>query len=133
MSSAIFPPNCPGLNVLIMMALAVDYMMYITVLTLNMLNCFKGYKRYIHISYHIFDFVQQKTTVEQPYIHSGATLHSQWSNPTFTVEQPYIQWSNPTFTVEQPYIHSGATLHSQWSNPTFTVEQPYIHSGATLH
>ena len=39
-------------------------------LTLNMLNCFKDYKRYIHISYHIFEFVQQKKTnftMEQRY------------------------------------------------------------------
>ena len=36
-----------------------------------MLNCFKDYKRCIHISYHIFDFIQQKKpkfTMEQPYM-----------------------------------------------------------------
>ena len=36
-----------------------------------MLNCFKDYKRCIHISYHICDFVQQKKTkftIEQPYM-----------------------------------------------------------------
>ena len=40
------------------------------ILTLNMLNCFNDFKRCIHIWYHIFDFVQQKTrfTPEQPYM-----------------------------------------------------------------
>ena len=43
--------------------------------TLNMLNCFRDYKRFIHILYHILDFVvntiqQKKTkyTIEQPYM-----------------------------------------------------------------
>ena len=31
-------------------------------LTLNILNCFEDYKRFIHISYHILDFIQQKKT-----------------------------------------------------------------------
>ena len=31
-------------------------------LTLNMLNCFENYQRFIYISYHILDFVQQKET-----------------------------------------------------------------------
>ena len=38
---------------------------------LNMLNCFKDYKRRIHISYRILDFVQQRKTrftMEQPYL-----------------------------------------------------------------
>ena len=42
-----------------------------SVLTLNMLNCFKDYKRYTPISYHILDFVQHKKTkftMEQPYM-----------------------------------------------------------------
>ena len=41
----------------------------LNVLTLNMLNCFKGYKRCIHISYLILDFIQQKKikfSMEQP-------------------------------------------------------------------
>ena len=40
------------------------------ILTLNTLNCFEDYKRCIHISYHILDFVQQKTRfiMEQPHI-----------------------------------------------------------------
>ena len=38
-------------------------------LTHNMLNCFKDYKRCIHIPYHILDFVQQnRFTMEQPYM-----------------------------------------------------------------
>ena len=40
-------------------------------LTLNLLNCFKGYKICIHILYHTLDFVQQKKTkftIEQPYM-----------------------------------------------------------------
>ena len=39
--------------------------------TVNMLNCFKDYKKCLHISYHILDFVQQKKiqfTIEQPYM-----------------------------------------------------------------
>ena len=41
------------------------------VLTLNMLNCFKDYQRYIHVSYHILDFMKQKKTkftIQQPYM-----------------------------------------------------------------
>ena len=48
-------------------------------LTLNMLNCFKDYKRYIHISYHIFEFAQQKKTnftMEQRY--KLPVLHRQY-------------------------------------------------------
>ena len=40
-------------------------------LTLNVLNCFEDYKRCIHISYHILDFIQQKKikfTMEQSYV-----------------------------------------------------------------
>ena len=40
-------------------------------ITLNMQNCFKDYKRCIHILHHILDFIQQKKiklTVEQPYM-----------------------------------------------------------------
>ena len=40
-------------------------------LSLNMLNCFKDYKRCIHLSYQILDFIQQKKTkftMEQPYM-----------------------------------------------------------------
>ena len=39
--------------------------------SIAMLNCFKGYKRCIHILYHILDFIQlmnTKFTMEQPYI-----------------------------------------------------------------
>ena len=39
--------------------------------TLNMLHFLKVYKRYLHISYHTLDFVQQKKTkfiMEQPYM-----------------------------------------------------------------
>ena len=39
-------------------------------LTLHVLNCFKDYKRCIHISYHILDFIQQKK-IDQ--IHNGET------------------------------------------------------------
>ena len=38
-------------------------------ISLNMLNCFKDYKRYIHMSYRILDFVKlmkTKFTMEQP-------------------------------------------------------------------
>ena len=41
------------------------------ILTLNMLNCFKDYKRCIPIQYRILDFVQQKKSkvaMEQPYM-----------------------------------------------------------------
>ena len=40
-------------------------------LILNVLNCFEDYKRCIHISYHILDFIQQKKikfTMEQSYV-----------------------------------------------------------------
>ena len=40
-------------------------------LTLKMLSCFKDHKRCIHISCHLFDFVQQKKTrfaMEQPHM-----------------------------------------------------------------
>ena len=40
-------------------------------LTISMLNCLNDHERYIHISYHILDCVQQKKatfTIEQPYI-----------------------------------------------------------------
>ena len=39
--------------------------------TLNMLNCFKEYKRYIHIFCHILELVQKKKTkftMEQPFL-----------------------------------------------------------------
>ena len=52
------------------------------ILTLNMLNCFKDYKRCIHISNHILDFVQQKKTgfpMQQPYI--LPILYSQYHWP----------------------------------------------------
>ena len=42
-----------------------------SLLTLNMLNCFKDYKRCIHISYHILGCIRQKKTkftMEQPCI-----------------------------------------------------------------
>ena len=45
--------------------------MYITYLTLHVLNCFEDYKRCIRISYHILDFIQQnkiKFTMEKPYV-----------------------------------------------------------------
>ena len=52
---------------------------YIIILTLIMLNCFKDYKRCIHISYHIFVCFQQKNTkftMQQPYL--LPTLYCQW-------------------------------------------------------
>ena len=42
-----------------------------SLLTLDVLSSFKDYKRCIHISYHILDFVQErktKFTIEQPYM-----------------------------------------------------------------
>ena len=47
-----------------------NFQMSCSDLTLNMLNCFKDYKRWIHISYHIMECVQQKKirfTMLQPY------------------------------------------------------------------
>ena len=43
----------------------------LNVLTLNMLNCFKDFKRCIHTSYHIYNFVPQNLTgfiMEQPWM-----------------------------------------------------------------
>ena len=42
-----------------------------SMLTLNMLNCFKDYEICIHISYHILDCIQQKKTkftMEEPHM-----------------------------------------------------------------
>ena len=49
----------------------------------GMLSCFKDYKRCIHISYHILDFVQQKKTrftMEQPHLFLMlyCQYHSRW-------------------------------------------------------
>ena len=52
-------------------------------LMLNMQNCFKDYKRCIHISYHILDFVQQNKT-------------------RFTMEQPYIYIAYPILSIPVP-------------------------------
>ena len=44
-----------------------------------MLNYFQDYKRYIHISKHIFDFIQQKKTkftMEQPYMLLSYTVNT---------------------------------------------------------
>ena len=74
-SSAKWRPFCLDLNVLVVIY-ARNYIcrnvpVEWVIKTLNMLSCFKNYGRYIHISYHILDFVQQKRTkftVEQPYM-----------------------------------------------------------------
>ena len=47
------------------------YTVIFHLLTLSMLNCFQGYKRYIYILFHILDFFQQKKNqfiMEQPYM-----------------------------------------------------------------
>ena len=36
--------------------------LYIQFVEINKLNCFIGFKRFIHISYHILDCIQQKKT-----------------------------------------------------------------------
>ena len=48
-----------------------------------MLNCFKDYKRCIHISYHIFDFVQQKRPNS---LWSNATCHLYYTANTVLAE-----------------------------------------------
>ena len=58
------------------MAISGTTLSWCLILTLNLLNCFKDYKRYIHILYHILGLGQKKTkfTIEQPYMLPHAIL-----------------------------------------------------------
>ena len=69
------PPPVQYYDTLLEQIEAVGWQQWVPILlillTLNILDCFEDYKRCIHLSYHILDFVQQKKTkftMEQPYM-----------------------------------------------------------------
>ena len=55
-------------------------------LTLNVLNCIKDYKRWIHTSYHILDFF----STEEHQIHNAATLHAAY--PMLSIPFLLMPW-----------------------------------------
>ena len=71
---------------------------YQVTLTLNMLDCFKDYKRCIHILYHMLDSVQQKKSKSQWSMMSSIQYHSCWSLVPWRLKEPGHQqvwhWPN---------------------------------------
>ena len=79
-------------------------------LILNMLNCFKYYKRCIHISYHILGVC----STEEDQIHYGVTLHVAY--PILSRVQDHARWC-PGDIMSQ-----GIDRHWYWpNNPEFSI------------
>ena len=97
-----------------------------------MLNCYKGYKRCIHISYHILDYIQQrkiKFMMEQPYMLPilYCQCHACWcpgdlrsqGNSRHGVDQ--ISQNIPSLTSEELMQKKCNFIAKHWSYISFAI------------